>query len=283
MKILVTGASGYLGSHVRRYFAADDLSRRSGLDICRSEDVEIVRNYDAVIHLGALIDKSSKAIEQIYAVNVGGTINLLRNLRSGQVFIFASTKDVYGKHADRYSEVPEDCSTEFCGQNAYEWSKFIAEKYVQFYAHRAGARAAIFRLSTTYAPPTPGNSGGFVNLFASAVKNNRQLRLKMRGEQRRDLLHVRDLARAFELFIASSIQSEVFNIGGGKQNSTTLIELVRMLGELTGKEPRVELSDEPVAEQAHYVTDLAKISRLLDWRPEIGIREGLKTIIEDQV
>ena len=89
----------------------------------------------------------------------------LENLRAGQVFIFCSTKDVYGNHIDSYDAVPESCSTAYCGQSAYEWSKLIAEKYVNYYAARAGARAAVLRLSTVYAPATPGNAGGFVSFL----------------------------------------------------------------------------------------------------------------------
>ena len=54
MKILVTGGSGYLGTHVRRFFSADDFSRRSGHDILSDDDVRLVADYDAVIHLAAL-------------------------------------------------------------------------------------------------------------------------------------------------------------------------------------------------------------------------------------
>ena len=56
MKILVTGGSGYLGTHVRRFFSADDFSRRSNLDILNTYDVDRVADYDVVIHLAAHLD-----------------------------------------------------------------------------------------------------------------------------------------------------------------------------------------------------------------------------------
>ena len=111
MKVLVTGGSGYLGTHVRRYFNADDFSRRSGLDVLRLQDAKVVGNYDVVIHMAAHMDKSPDAAEQVFLTNVEGTVNLLREMREDAVFIFISTKDVYGRFADNFREVPENCPT----------------------------------------------------------------------------------------------------------------------------------------------------------------------------
>src|SRR5215204_4033919 len=150
MKFLVTGGSGYLGTHVRRYFEADDFSRTSGFDVLNTVDATRVADYDVVIHLAAHLDKSPDAAEQVFLTNVEGTLNLLKNMRRDAVFIFASTKDVYGRFADNFAEVPEGCRTDYAGQSALEWSKLIAERYVEYYAHDLGFRSCIFRMSTVY-------------------------------------------------------------------------------------------------------------------------------------
>ena len=106
MKILVTGGSGYLGLHVRRFFDADDFSRRSNLDIISPIDVSRLTTYDAVIHLAAHLDKDPNSAEQCFRTNTEGTANLLRQMPPNSAFIYASTKDVYGSHADAYEEVP---------------------------------------------------------------------------------------------------------------------------------------------------------------------------------
>ena len=102
MKILVTGGSGYLGTHVRKYFQADDFSRRSNLDLLNLQDVQAAADYDVVIHLAAHLDKSPDAAEEVFLTNVEGTINLLKNIRKDAAFIFASTKDVYGRFAAKF-------------------------------------------------------------------------------------------------------------------------------------------------------------------------------------
>ena len=65
---------------------------------------------------------------------------MVKHLRSGAAFIYASTKDVYGANAEAYREVPETCATDYSGQTALEWSKLIGERYTEYYAHRQNVR-----------------------------------------------------------------------------------------------------------------------------------------------
>ena len=96
MTILVTGGSGYLGTFVRQFFAADDFSRRSFFDILDPAVAPKVAVYDAVIHLAAHFDKSPEGADECFRINAEGTANVIRNMRPGSIFIYASTKDVYG-------------------------------------------------------------------------------------------------------------------------------------------------------------------------------------------
>ncbi|MGQ0541998.1 MAG: NAD-dependent epimerase/dehydratase family protein, partial [Blastocatellia bacterium] len=181
MKTLVTGGSGYLGTHIRRILKADDFSRRSNLDLLIPQDVQIVQDYDVVIHLAAHLDKSPDAAEQVFLTNVEGTINLLNQMKKDSVFIFASTKDVYGRFADNHREVPEECQTLYAGQSALEWSKLIAERYVEFYSNQNEFRSCIFRLSTVYAPRSDDNTPNFVGHFADAINKGERIALPANG------------------------------------------------------------------------------------------------------
>ena len=279
MKILVTGGSGYLGTHIRRFFNADDLSGRCGLDILNVNDVAIVADYDVVIHLAAHLDKSPDAAEAVFQNNVQGTVNVLREMKQDSTFIFASTKDVYGRFADNYSEVPEDCPTLYAGQSALEWSKLIAEQYVAYYANQRNFRSCILRLSTIYAPQSDENTPNFVGYYADAINKGERLALPGGGRPKRDLLHVDDLSKAISAFNESIIRHGLYNIGGGRQNALTLSELVAKMEEVSGLQAVMdEESEIPVPTPLNYVTDLSLISQELGWKPEIGLNEGLKVL-----
>jgi CDP-paratose 2-epimerase len=280
MKILVTGGSGYLGTHVRRFFNADDFSRRSGHDILDTDDVKEVANYDVVIHLAAHLDKDPAAAEQCFQTNAEGTANIISNLQPNAVFIYASTKDVYGAHAASYDEVPETCRTDYCGQTALEWSKLMGERYVEYYAQQRDVRACIFLISTVYARPSDGNESGFVTHYVESVKRGWPIRLPLYGNPVRDILHVDDFSRACQAFIDSSHVSGLYNLGGGKENSATLLEIVKQIGELIQLEPVIAEDDSlPHPIPVHYVSDLKRIRQQLDWKPQIGIEEGLRDLL----
>ena len=279
MKILVTGGSGFLGTHVRRFLGGDDLSRRSGLDILKLQDAAIVRDYDVVIHLAAHLDKSTAGAEQTFLTNVEGTVNLLREMRENAVFIFASTKDVYGRFADNFAEVGENCPTTYSGQSALEWSKLIAERYVEFYADAKNFRSCIFRLSTVYAPASEGNVTNFAGHFADAINKGDTIKLPGGGSPRRDLLHVDDLACACSAFADSIIRHGLYNLGGGRENAVSLRELTGLMEEATGLQTAIDEENPlPPPVPLNYVTDLGLVTQELDWSPKIALAEGLKTL-----
>lgn len=280
MKILVTGGSGYLGTHVRRFFDADDFSRRSGADILNAEDLTLVADYDVVIHLAAHMDKAPDAAETCFQTNAEGTANVLRQMRPGAVFIYASTKDVYGAAADSYVDVPETCSTEYCGQSAFEWSKLMGERYVDYYARARGLRACVFRLSTVYARPSEGNEPGFVTHYVESIKRGWPIRLPLDGSPVRDILHVDDLSRACRAFIDSPLTSGLYNLGGGRRNSASLREIVETVGRMIELEPIIaEDARVPRPTPINYVSDLTRIRGDLNWQPEIGVEEGLRSLL----
>ena len=279
MKILVTGGSGYLGTHVKRILGADDLSRRSGSDILVPEDAKLAADYDVVIHLAGHLDKSPDAAEQVFQTNVQGTINLLREVKKDAVFIFASTKDVYGRFADNYAEVPETCQTFYAGQSALEWSKLIAERYVEYYAATRGFRSCIFRLSTVYAPNTEGNTPNFVGHFVDALNKGERLRLPGGGLPRRDLMHVADLCSACTAFSDSIIRHGTYNLGGGSENAATLTEIVNILEQVSGLQAVID-EEHPLPSPIpfNYVSDLSLIRQELGWKPEVSLEDGLITL-----
>lgn len=279
MKVLVVGGSGYLGTHIRKFFGADDFSRRSSRNVLYLHDCKEVEEYDLVIHLAAHLDKSPDAAEEVFLTNVEGTVNILKNVRNDAAFVFASTKDVYGRFADNFAEVPETCQTLYAGQSALEWSKLIAEHYVDYYAHLNGFRSCIFRLSNVFTPQTEVNSPGFVGAYAEAINFGNRIRLPGSGSPVRDLLHVDDLSAACKAFFDSIIRHGTYNLGGGRDNAVTLRQLVEKMEEVSGLQAVID-EENPLPDPSprRYVSDLSRVRQELDWEPKIGLDEGLKDL-----
>lgn len=261
-KVAVLGGNGYLGTQVADYFKADKLSRSTGFDITNLEDVSRLEKYDVIIHLAAKVDKSGKEDSEVMRVNIEGSRNVAEILGPEQVLVFASSKEIY---------TPEEL------QDSYGRSKRIAEEEIQKLKKEKGFRLGIFRMATTYAD---SDRGSFVNYFVDSVQNERELNLKLKGKQVRDFLYVSDLSRAFEKFIESNIENETWDIGGGKDNAYSFLEFLEIAGKVTGKKPLIKFSDEIVPKnQIKHITNLEKIAKDLDWKPEIGLRAGIEKLI----
>ncbi len=280
MKILVTGGSGYLGIHVRRFFSADDFSRRSDRNLLNATDLAYVSDYDVVIHLAAHLDKDPAAARLCFTTNAEATAALVQHMKPSAVLIYASTKDVYGQHAANYDEVPESCPTDYRNQTALEWSKLIGERYVEYYARQRNIRYCIFRMSAVYARVSDGNEYGFVTNYVESIKRGWPIQLPLGGKPIRDILHVDDLSNACYAFMDSPRSNGLYNLGGGRANAISLRGITESIGHMIELEP-------VITDDAHgtfpvpvnYVSDLKRIREQLGWEPKIGIEEGLRSLL----
>ena len=241
MKTIVTGGSGYLGTYVRQFFEASDFSRRSSLNILEDADAQIVENYDVVIHLAGHLDKTPEGAEECFRTNADGTRNIIRHMRPGSVFIYASTKDVYGAEANSYEFVAEDCPIDPNPASAFELSKLIGERYVE------------------------------------SVKHRWPIRLPAGVDPVRDIMYVDDLSRACRAFINSDREFGLYNLGGGRLNAISVRDIIGRVGKMLDIEPVIEDDPNiPAPLQTRYVTDTTLIQKELKWRLQIGIDDGLR-------
>lgn len=234
-----------------------------------------------------------------FEVNALGTLNLLeaiRSLRNPPPLLFTSTNKVYGslsdltfrERNDRYE--PVNAETRLSGINEshrldfyspYGCSKGTADQYVLDYARTFGLPAAVFRMSCIYGPHQFGTEDqGWVAHFLIQAMEGRPITLYGDGKQVRDILFVEDLVEAFLLAREKidSLAGNAFNIGGGPQNTTSLLELLRCIEQLTGSAPNVAWGDWRPGDQRYYVSDFRKFQTATGWAPRVGIAEGVRRL-----
>jgi CDP-paratose 2-epimerase len=173
----------------------------------------------------------------------------------------------------------EDQPLEFL--SPYGCSKGSADQYVLDYAHSFGIRATVFRMSCIYGPYQLGSEDqGWVAHFVRQAMKGDAITIYGDGKQVRDLLFVEDLVRAMRLAQDNMeiCSGQVFNIGGGVENSTSLLELIAQLRLLVGGSVPVEWGPERLADQHWYVADTSKIREALAWTPNVNIRQGLRAL-----
>jgi CDP-paratose 2-epimerase len=231
-----------------------------------------------------------------FEVNVGGTFNILEAARGSSnnpSVLLASTNKVYGNFSNGLARVegkryvaPESATGTSESQpldfhSPYGCSKGAADQYVHDYARIYGLRTVVFRMSCIAGPRQFGNEDqGWVAHFLHAALLRTPLVIYGSGLQVRDVLHVEDLLSAFEAAhnCPAATNGQVYNIGGGARNTTSLLELVDAIAELTGVRPHYELESGRSGDQLVYVTDHSKFTGDTGWMPRAGILDILASL-----
>ena len=256
---------------------------------------------DVVIHTagqpGVLL--SVKIPIEDFNINAYGTLNVLectRKVCKNAAFIYCSSNKIYGENVDtisikeedtRYSfksakGVSEKLSMDLTGHTPYGASKYVGDIYTQEYGHIYGMKTAVFRMSCIYGTRQFGfEDQGWVAHFVIANLTGRPIIIYGDGKQVRDLLYVEDLVNAFDKFVTGSISHEVFNIGGGPRNTTSLLEFIELVEKKTGiKFRKVEHGEWRPSDQKVYISDISKVSKSLEWKPGITPEKGVARLIE---
>ena len=231
-----------------------------------------------------------------FEVNVGGTLNILEAARfssNNPSVLFTSTNKVYGGFSNGLARVekkryvvPDSAfgtseSQPLDFHSPYGCSKGAADQYVHDYARIYGLRTVVFRMSCIAGPGQFGNEDqGWGAHFLHSALLRTPLVIYGSGLQVRDVLHVKDLLDAFEAVhnCPAATHGQVYNIGGGPRNTTSLLELVDAIAELTGVRLHCELDTGRSGDQLVYVTDHSKFTRDTGWAPRVGILETLESL-----
>jgi len=260
----------------------------------------IGKGVDVVIHTAGQpgVPSSVRMPKEDFSINAFGTLNVLEAARkksTDTTFIYCSTNKIYGENVDsisliekakRYAfkgvaGVSEQMSTDLTGHTPYGVSKLVGDLYVQEYSHIYKMKTAVFRMSCTYGTRQFGfEDQGWVAWFIIATLFNKAITVYGNGKQVRDMLYVDDLVDAFNRFIYSDLKCGIFNIGGGPNNTISLLEFLEELELLTGKRPKVNFSDWRPSDQKVYISDTTKLEKLLNWKIKIPVKEGIKRLVD---
>jgi len=261
------------------------------------------RDAKAVFHLAAQVAVTTSMVDprDDFEVNILGTLNLLEVLRrrgDRTPLVFASTNKVYGDLADLefdagdHGYVPRDAEVRAHGigearpldfHTPYGCSKGAADQYVLDYARSFNIPATVFRMSCIYGPHQKGNEDqGWVAHFLLQALRGEPITLFGDGKQVRDILWVGDLVRAFHIALdhPEETQARAFNLGGGPDNTVSLLEVVDTIEHHTSEKVRIDWGNWRVGDQRYYVSDTRRFEAEFGWRAQTSAVAGIAHLCE---
>jgi CDP-paratose 2-epimerase len=308
MRRVFFGPAGDTTWNLQRLKKSTSRFEHRELDIRDREGIAALfkeHRFDLIVHCAAQPshDKAREIPLLDFDVNAVGTINLLEATRQHcpeSVFIFMSTNKVYG---DAPNETPlrelptrfdyerpedregidENCRIDRTLHSIFGASKVAADVMAQEYGHYFGLKVGVFRGGCLTGP---GHSGvelhGFLSyLVKVAVSGQPYTVFGYKGKQVRDNIHSHDVICAFEQFAQNPRSGEVYNIGGGRENSVSILEAIDLVQDMSGRRIQWTYNDENrKGDHICYISDLRKFKNHF---PGWNISRNLNSILEEMV
>jgi len=293
MKIVITGASGQLGSYL-----LDELlpgHEVTGIDLAptkfadhapvirsadirdRAEMVRAMKGAEVVVHCAAQVSVE-KSVQDPYFdldVNIKGTVTLLDAASEAKVdkFIYISSAAVYGD--PRFLPVTEEHPLN--PKSPYGASKVGAEQYCRVFAETKKLPYVIVRPFNFYSPRADPQSpySGVITKFVEWARQGKPLLIEGDGLQTRDFISVLDVSRMIVQLASSGVKEVVLNCGSGK--ATTINELARTVVKVSGARSEIRHVAPRVGDIRHSVSDIRRAEDLLSFAPQVSLEDGIRT------
>ena len=268
------------------------------------------KKIDLIIHTAAQTSHEWSAQDPStdFSINTHGTfilLNLFRIHSPDAVFVFTSTNKVYGDTVNdfRYKEykkrydletnnrfyngITEDFSIDQSKHSPFGVSKAAADLLVQEFGRYFNLKTGIFRLGVV---ASGGQNGafeqGFLSYMIHAFEKGQEFRvLGYKGKQVRDIIHAKDVARAFYLYHKNPLKGEVFNLGGGRKNSASVLELIEKVSAITGKKPDISFRDSARSgDHKWWISDYSKFKNAYSaWNITHSVDDIIRDIYQKRI
>jgi len=279
------------------------------LDIRRYDKLESIFkdvNFEIIIHAAAQPshDWAAKDPQTDFSINASGTLNLLeltRNYSPKATFIFTSTNKVYGDNPNKlpllelstryeiaddhifWRGIDESMSIDHTTHSIFGVSKTSADLLVQEYSRYFGLKTGVFRGGCLTGPMhSSAELHGFLAYLVKCIVHQTPYTIfGYKGKQVRDNIHSKDLIQMFMEFHNGSSEKSVYNAGGGRANSISILEAIERISYAANKEPMINLKEENrIGDHKWYITDFGEFQKdFPSWR----ITYSIDNLIEEMV
>ncbi|MDR3243293.1 MAG: NAD-dependent epimerase/dehydratase family protein [Elusimicrobiota bacterium] len=301
MKILITGGAGFIGSNIademinkgHKIVIIDNLSSGKKeninpkskfykVDISDKKRVSAVfkkEKPEILIHHAAQIDVRKSVSDPVFdaQINIIGSINLLSACVENKIkkVIFASSGGtIYGECGLKAPDEKAPANP----LSPYGIAKHCVENYIKFFSAIYGLKYTILRYANVYGPrQDPHGEAGVVAIFSNAMLSNKDIKIFGDGKQTRDYVFVSDVAQA-NIMALTKADNEIINIGTNRLIS--VLDLIRIMSKETKYVKNPKTFPKRDGELFRSFLNINKAKKVLNWKPQIRIENGIKKTIE---